>query len=118
MSKKEIPHPFQLFNRKKDVFYHYTSRKVLFLHSNSILNCLVFDLILILFRCVILMHFDDFIGYSEQIENAAAEILERLEPLRIAAKSEAENLGHAVVQLVSNKIFIQTSTNTSTFTSL
>ncbi|CAG4949257.1 unnamed protein product [Parnassius apollo] len=40
-------------------------------------------------------------GYSEQIENAAAEMLEKLEPLRIAAKSEAENLGHAVVQLVS-----------------
>ncbi|XP_068621832.1 talin-1-like [Battus philenor] len=40
-------------------------------------------------------------GYSEQIENAAAEMLERLEPLRVAAKSEAENLGHAVVQLVS-----------------
>ncbi|KPJ17353.1 Talin-1 [Papilio machaon] len=40
-------------------------------------------------------------GYSEQIENAAAEMLERLEPLRLAARSEAENLGHAVVQLVS-----------------
>lgn len=28
-------------------------------------------------------------------------MLERLEPLRLAARSEAENLGHAVVQLVS-----------------
>ncbi|XP_041983955.1 talin-1 isoform X9 [Aricia agestis] len=40
-------------------------------------------------------------GYSEQIENSAAEILERLEPLRVAACGEAENLGHAVTQLVS-----------------
>lgn len=39
-------------------------------------------------------------GYTEQIENSATELLERLEPLRTAAKSEAENLGHAVVQLV------------------
>lgn len=41
------------------------------------------------------------IGYCEQIENSATEMLERLEPLRAAAKSEAENLGHSVVQLVS-----------------
>ncbi|KAG6451547.1 hypothetical protein O3G_MSEX007224 [Manduca sexta] len=40
-------------------------------------------------------------GYSEQIENSASEMLERLEPLRVAAKSEAENLGHTVKQLVS-----------------
>ncbi|XP_026736413.1 talin-1 isoform X1 [Trichoplusia ni] len=40
-------------------------------------------------------------GYSEQIENSATEMLERLEPLRIAANGEAENLGHAVVQFVS-----------------
>ncbi|XP_075988130.1 talin_middle and talin-RS domain-containing protein rhea isoform X2 [Anticarsia gemmatalis] len=40
-------------------------------------------------------------GYSEQIENSATEMLERLEPLRIAANGEAENLGHAVIQLVS-----------------
>ncbi|CAH2208233.1 jg12779, partial [Pararge aegeria aegeria] len=40
-------------------------------------------------------------GYSEQMENSAAEMVERLEPLRVAARSEAENLGHAVVNLVS-----------------
>ncbi|XP_050558739.1 talin-1 [Spodoptera frugiperda] len=40
-------------------------------------------------------------GYTEQIENSATEMLERLEPLRVAANQEAENLGHAVVQLVS-----------------
>lgn len=39
-------------------------------------------------------------GFSEQIENSAAEMSERLEPLRAAARSEAENLGHAVTQLV------------------
>ncbi|XP_052742695.1 talin-1 isoform X2 [Bicyclus anynana] len=40
-------------------------------------------------------------GYWEQMENSGAEIAERLEPLRVAARSEAENLGHAVVHLVS-----------------
>ncbi|CAH0698118.1 unnamed protein product [Spodoptera exigua] len=40
-------------------------------------------------------------GYTEQMENSATEMLERLEPLRVAANGEAENLGHAVVQLVS-----------------
>ncbi|XP_022816800.1 talin-1 isoform X8 [Spodoptera litura] len=40
-------------------------------------------------------------GYTEQIENSATEMLERLEPLRVAALGEAEHLGHAVVQLVS-----------------
>ncbi|XP_028167577.1 talin-1 isoform X13 [Ostrinia furnacalis] len=40
-------------------------------------------------------------GYSEQIENSATEMLERVEPLRVAAIGEAENLGHAVTQLVS-----------------
>ncbi|KAM3956237.1 LOW QUALITY PROTEIN: talin_middle and talin-RS domain-containing protein rhea [Aphomia sociella] len=40
-------------------------------------------------------------GYTEQIENSATEMLERLDPLKVAAKGEAENLGHAVVQLIS-----------------
>ncbi|VVD01405.1 unnamed protein product, partial [Leptidea sinapis] len=40
-------------------------------------------------------------GYCEQVESTTAEIVERLEPLRVAATSEAENLGHAVLQLVS-----------------
>ncbi|CAG4965789.1 unnamed protein product [Colias eurytheme] len=40
-------------------------------------------------------------GYCEQVENSAAEILERLEAVRIASTSEAENLGHSVLQLVS-----------------
>nr|XP_049697783.1 talin-1 isoform X16 [Helicoverpa armigera] len=40
-------------------------------------------------------------GYSEQIENSSTEMLERLEPLRVAANGEAENLGHAVTQFVS-----------------
>ncbi|XP_064292938.1 talin-1 isoform X2 [Plodia interpunctella] len=40
-------------------------------------------------------------GYMEQIENSATEMEERVEPLRAAAVSRAENLGHAVVQLIS-----------------
>ncbi|CAH0404281.1 unnamed protein product [Chilo suppressalis] len=40
-------------------------------------------------------------GYSEQVESSASEMLERLEPLRVAAISQAELLGHAVMQLVS-----------------
>lgn len=35
-------------------------------------------------------------GFAEQTDSAAAEISERLEPLRAAAKAEAENIGHAV----------------------
>lgn len=35
-------------------------------------------------------------GYSEQTEASASEILDRLEPLRSAAKYEAEKIGHAV----------------------
>ncbi|XP_037872842.1 talin-1 isoform X5 [Bombyx mori] len=40
-------------------------------------------------------------GYAEQIENCCTEMLERLEPLRVAARAEAENLGHCVRQYVS-----------------
>ncbi|XP_060808637.1 talin-1 [Amyelois transitella] len=40
-------------------------------------------------------------GYMEQIENSATEMEERLEPLRVAAVGQAENLGHAVLQLIS-----------------
>ncbi|XP_047524858.1 talin-1 isoform X1 [Pieris napi] len=40
-------------------------------------------------------------GYCEQVENSAAEMLEKLEPVKIAATSEAENLGHSVLQMVS-----------------
>ncbi|XP_022115337.2 talin-1 isoform X5 [Pieris rapae] len=40
-------------------------------------------------------------GYCEQVENSAAEMLEKLEPVRVAATSEAENLGHSVLQMVS-----------------
>lgn len=37
-----------------------------------------------------------FQAYQEQMENSASEILEKIEPLRCAAKGEAEKLGHAV----------------------
>lgn len=40
-------------------------------------------------------------GFAEQTDSAAAEISDRLEPLRVAAKAEAENIGHAV----SNHLF-------------
>ncbi|GBP64325.1 Talin-2 [Eumeta japonica] len=40
-------------------------------------------------------------GFTEQMENSSTELAERLEPLRVAALGEAENLGHSVVQLVS-----------------
>uniref|UniRef100_A0A1B6BY27 FERM domain-containing protein n=1 Tax=Clastoptera arizonana TaxID=38151 RepID=A0A1B6BY27_9HEMI len=39
-------------------------------------------------------------GFTEQADSAAAEMTDRLEPLRGAAKTEAENIGHAVEQLV------------------
>lgn len=39
-------------------------------------------------------------AYQEQMENSASEILEKIEPLRCAAKGEAEKLGHAVTQMV------------------
>lgn len=39
-------------------------------------------------------------GYSEQVEQAAGELLDKLEPVRHAAKHEAENIGHSVNQLV------------------
>lgn len=39
-------------------------------------------------------------GYSEQVEQAAGELLDKLEPVRHSGKHEAENIGHAVNQLV------------------
>lgn len=39
--------------------------------------------------------------YSQQVERAAASLLETVEPLRQAAKFEAENIGHSVNQVVS-----------------
>lgn len=39
-------------------------------------------------------------GFAEQADSAAAELIDRLEPLRAAAKAEAENIGHSVEQLV------------------
>lgn len=35
-------------------------------------------------------------GFAEQADSAAAELIDRLEPLRAAAKAEAENIGHSV----------------------
>jgi talin len=35
-------------------------------------------------------------GFTDQMESSANEILEKLEPVRAAAKYEAENIGHAV----------------------
>lgn len=39
-------------------------------------------------------------GFAEQTESSAAEISDRLDPLRIAAKMEAEIIGHTVKQLI------------------
>lgn len=39
-------------------------------------------------------------GFTDQMESSVNEISEKLEPLRHAAKYEAENIGHAVTQLV------------------
>ncbi|XP_018045187.1 PREDICTED: talin-1 isoform X3 [Atta colombica] len=38
-------------------------------------------------------------GFTDQMESSASELREKLEPLRIAAKYEAENVGHAVNQI-------------------
>ncbi|XP_075218972.1 talin_middle and talin-RS domain-containing protein rhea isoform X1 [Lycorma delicatula] len=40
-------------------------------------------------------------GFAEQTESSAAEISDRLDPLRVAAKMEAENIGHTVKQMVA-----------------
>ena len=37
-------------------------------------------------------------GFTDQMESSASEIAEKLEPVRAAAKYEAENIGHAVSQ--------------------
>jgi talin len=37
-------------------------------------------------------------GFTDQMESSVNEILEKLEPVRAAAKYEAENIGHAVSQ--------------------
>lgn len=39
-------------------------------------------------------------GYSQQVQQAAGELLDKLEPLRHAAKHEAENIGHCVTQMM------------------
>ncbi|PNF41180.1 Talin-1 [Cryptotermes secundus] len=39
-------------------------------------------------------------GFTDQMESSVNEILEKLEPVRAAAKFEAENIGHAVNQMV------------------
>ncbi|XP_033328616.2 talin_middle and talin-RS domain-containing protein rhea isoform X1 [Megalopta genalis] len=38
-------------------------------------------------------------GFTDQMESSASELREKLEPLRTAAKYEAENVGHAVSQV-------------------
>lgn len=40
-------------------------------------------------------------SFADTAHGSAAEVLESIEPLRIAAKSEAENIGHAVNRLVA-----------------
>lgn len=40
-------------------------------------------------------------GFSQQVERAAAGLADTVEPLRQAGKYEAENIGHAVNQIVS-----------------
>ncbi|GLV39682.1 rhea [Carabus blaptoides fortunei] len=39
-------------------------------------------------------------GYTGQVEQAASELLDKLEPLRHAGKHEAENIGHCIHQLM------------------
>jgi talin len=39
-------------------------------------------------------------AYSQQVERAAAGVFDTIEPLRHAAKYEAENIGHTVNQMV------------------
>lgn len=39
--------------------------------------------------------------YNQQVARASAELGDTIEPLRQAAKYEAENIGHAVNQMVS-----------------
>jgi len=47
-------------------------------------------------------------GFTDQMESSANEIAEKLEPVRAAAKYEAENIGHAVSQRpVSSVICMQ-----------
>lgn len=38
--------------------------------------------------------------YNQQVGRAAAELQDSIEPLRSAAKYEAENIGHTVTQMV------------------
>lgn len=45
--------------------------------------------------------------YSQQVERAAAGLFDTIEPLRHAAKREAEHIGHSVNQMVSIPIFIR-----------
>lgn len=47
-------------------------------------------------------HFDYYshLGYCEQVEQAAGELLDKLEPVRHSAKHEAENIGHSVTHLI------------------
>lgn len=40
-------------------------------------------------------------SFSDTANGSAAEVLESIEPLRMAAKSEAENIGHAVNRLIA-----------------
>lgn len=46
-------------------------------------------------------------AYSQQVERAAAGLLDTIEPLRTAAKFEAENIGHNVNQLVRKLIIFE-----------
>ena len=43
-------------------------------------------------------------GFTDQMESSASEIAEKLEPVRAAAKFEAENIGHAVSELPFSSI--------------
>lgn len=40
-------------------------------------------------------------GFQQQMESSATEIIEKIDPVRSAAKGEAEKLGHRVTQMVS-----------------
>uniref|UniRef100_A0A646QFM5 Talin1 n=1 Tax=Hemiscolopendra marginata TaxID=943146 RepID=A0A646QFM5_9MYRI len=40
-------------------------------------------------------------GFNELMENSSAEIIDKIDPVRNAAKAEAEKLGHLVIQMVT-----------------
>lgn len=48
-------------------------------------------------------------GYNQQVARSAAELSDTIEPLRNSSKYEAENLGHAISQMVCKRMFPEAS---------